>query len=328
MRGIKMVPISAVQAVFKGAMARHVKLYGVNSLLPETKQPFHKQHVFHLANLADGTKLGSKTYRKSDTWCRSWDAYVATSAATGFRKSEVAFTHPEATPITRGAVSWIVQGLAVPFLSPLQLLALKEGDYVVLKPPPSKADPFALVWGNRPIYGAFLPHQKANMARAIRDLFVHVAVPEYRWADTPLFVDDNLQPFSGAFIDSTLRAALMSFGLSASEASKYSPHSFRIYLACALKSAGKSEAEIQMLCRWQSVDSLRLYARIDARQYAELVQAAHAADSRAVSVSSLPVLDAHQIHPALREFIGGAGKNNEPQLDDVDIIGAYDDIDY
>jgi hypothetical protein len=330
MRGITMVPISAVQAVFKGAMARHIKLYGADSLLPDTKQPFHKRHIHLLADLADGTKLGSRTYRKSLTWCRSWDAYVATSAATGFRKAEVAFTHVESTPITRGAVSWIIQGVAVPRLTQHQLLGLKEGDYVVLKPPPSKADPFALVWGNRPIYGAFLPHQKANMARAIRDLFVHVHVPEESWASTPLFVDDGLQPFTGSFIDTTLRAALRSLGLSAAEAAKYSPHSFRIYLACALKSAGKSDAEIQMLCRWQSVDSLRLYARIDARQYAELVQAAHAADSRAISVSSLPILDVHQLHPALKDLVGGAGGAPAPQFDDVDldIIAAYDDENY
>jgi hypothetical protein len=328
MRGITMVPISSVQAVFKGALARHIKLYGVDSLLPDTKQPFHKAHVHRLANLPEGTKLGSKTYRKADTWCRSWDAYVATSAATGFRKAEVAFTHAESTPITRGAVSWIVQGVAVPSLTRQQLLGLREGDFVVLKPPPSKADPFALIWGNRPIYGAFLPNQKANMATAIRDLLVHVEVPALRWATTPLFVDNDLQPFSGAFIDATLRAALRSLGLSATEAAKYSPHSFRIYLACALKSAGKSDAEIQMLCRWQSVDSLRLYARIDARQYAELVQAAQAADSRAISVSSLPVLDAHHLHPAIRELIGKAGPAREPPLDEVDagVIAAYDDV--
>jgi site-specific DNA-cytosine methylase len=322
MRGITMVPISSVSAVFKGCMARHVKLYGVESLLPDTKQPFHKVHVHRLAHLPDGAKLGSKIFRRAETWCRSWDAYVATSASTGMRKAEVAFTHPEATPITRSAVSWIVRGVAVPFLNKAQLASLREGDYVVLKPPPSKTDPFALIWGNRPIFGAFSLHDKANMARAIRDLLLHVDVPMEQWTTTALFVDNNLQPLTGSFIDTTLQAALRSFGLSKDEASRYSPHSFRIYLACALKSAGKSDAEIQMLCRWQSLDSLRLYARMDARQYSELIQAAQAADSRAISVSSLPVLDVDALHPAIKELMA----DQDAALDDVDrqIMASYD----
>jgi hypothetical protein len=238
------------------------------------------------------------------------------------RKAEVAFTHPEATPVTRAAVSWIVRGAAVPSLTKAQLLGLKEGDYVVLKPPPSKADPFALIWGNRPIYGAFSALSKANMARAIRDLFVHVEVPMAQWATTALFVDNNLRPLTGSFIETTLQSALRSFGRTKDEASRYSPHSFRIYLACALKSAGKSDAEIQMLCRWQSLDSLRLYARMDARQYSELIQAAQAADSRAISVSSLPILDADAIHPAIRELVDD---HSGPELDDVDqqIMARY-----
>ena len=164
------------------------------------------------------------------------------------------------------------------------------------------------------------------MARAIRDLFLHVEVPVDRWAATALFVDNSLQPLTGRFIETTLQAALRSFGLSKEEAGRYSPHSFRIYLACALKSAGKSDAEIQMLCRWQSLDSLRLYARMDARQYSELIQAAQAADSTAISVSSLPVLDADAIHPALRELIGGRNGAPEPEMDDVDrqIMALYD----
>ena len=52
--------------------------------------------------------------------------------------------------LLRSAVSWIVNGVAYAHLSQQQLQTLSDTDYVAIKPPPSKADPFALVWGNRP----------------------------------------------------------------------------------------------------------------------------------------------------------------------------------
>ena len=51
----------------------------------------------------------------------------------------------------------------------------------------------------------------------------------------------------------------------------YSFHSFRIYLACALKKAGVSETGIMEFCRWRSRSSLPIYARIDAQEYMETV---------------------------------------------------------
>lgn len=51
----------------------------------------------------------------------------------------------------------------------------------------------------------------------------------------------------------------------------YSFHSFRIYLACALKKAGVSEAGIMEFCRWRARSSLPIYARTDAQEYMETV---------------------------------------------------------
>ena len=88
------------------------------------------------------------------------------------------------------------------------------------------------------------------MARAIRVLFLHVPVDLAHWDSTFMFVDNDMTCLSGTFIDNTVQAALKALGVTPEEAKKYSPHSFRIYLACALKAAGKSDSEIQMMCRW------------------------------------------------------------------------------
>ena len=57
-------------------------------------------------------------------------------------------------------------------------------------------------------------------------------------------------------------------------ASLYSWHSARIYLACALFAAGATRPQIQALCRWQSEDSLRVYARLNAERYDSLLSSA------------------------------------------------------
>ena len=51
--------------------------------------------------------------------------------------------------------------------------------------------------------------------------------------------------------------------------SKYSMHSWRAYLACALLDAGASNATIQALLRWKSDEALKIYARMNKHTYAD-----------------------------------------------------------
>jgi hypothetical protein len=87
----------------------------------------------------------------------------------------------------------------------------------------------------------------------------------------------------------------------AANVSKYSWHSARIYLACALLAAGASAAQIQALCRWQTEDSLRIYARLNPARYQQLLDSARTADVASVSTASLPALDAAL---AIRQLLG------------------------
>ena len=60
-------------------------------------------------------------------------------------------------------------------------------------------------------------------------------------------------------------------------------------------------AQIQALCRWQTEDSLRVYARLNAARYHSLLSAAASADVASVSTASLPPLSADL---AIRELLG------------------------
>ena len=81
----------------------------------------------------------------------------------------------------------------------------------------------------------------------------------------------------------------------------YSWHSARIGLACRLLAAGATSAQIQALCRWQTEDSLRVYARLNPDKYNALLASARTADPSSVSTASPPPLSDEL---ALRQLLG------------------------
>ena len=65
--------------------------------------------------------------------------------------------------------------------------------------------------------------------------------------------------------------------------------------------AGASVGQIQALCRWQTEDSLRVYARLNPGSYDKLLARAASADVHSVSVASLPPLSSEL---AIRQLLG------------------------
>lgn len=119
-------------------------------------------------------------------------------------------------------------------------------------------------------------------------------------AQVPLISPDYKAPFHASHLDSLLSVILRRL-MGAACAANYSWHSARIYLACSLLAAGATSAQIQSLCRWQTEDSLRIYARLNADKYRQLLEAAAAADVASVSTASLPPLSDEL---ALRQLLG------------------------
>ena len=64
-------------------------------------------------------------------------------------------------------------------------------------------------------------------------------------------------------------------------------HSFRIFLACALRDAGKTNAEIHEALRWATGDALILYARANLLADAEMRAGAAAANVESVRVPTV-----------------------------------------
>ena len=80
---------------------------------------------------------------------------------------------------------------------------------------------------------------------------------------------------------------LTAAGVPDNELFKYSMHSWRIYLACALLAAGASNGTIQAMLRWRSDEALKIYARINDSTYADHLAQASQATVSSVRTSSL-----------------------------------------
>ena len=202
--------------------------------------------------------------------------------------------------LSEASVSWQIRGVRHAQPSRAQLESLTNSDYAILQPPRSKTDPFARIWGSRPVWLPLRARDPINAARALRDRFLHT--PPQPATPTPLLLMRNRSPMRGAYIDATLKD-LLRRQMTAAEAKGYTPHSFRVYLATSLRAAGCTDAQIQALCRWQSFDSLRIYALLDASTYGHLLDKAMATDHDALRHYSLPVLGPeslpHQQEPSV-----------------------------
>ena len=61
-------------------------------------------------------------------------------------------------------------------------------------------------------------------------------------------------------VDALFITCVRQAGVPADSSARYSPHSFRRYLACALKAQGVADSTIQALLRWKTAESLKLYS--------------------------------------------------------------------
>eukprot|EP00965_Chrysotila_dentata_P003009 97454-Pleurochrysis_carterae.AAC.1 len=151
------------------------------------------------------------------------------------------------------------------------------GDYLVIAPPASKADKFGVVWSGNPIYLHYMQHTPLDAFSAVADIFLRFEAPP----EAPLFTDAEGRAWTASFADTLLSRLLLRF-LPPARAAHYSWHSFRVYLACALLESGASPAQIQALCRWQSDESLKVYARLTPAAYGDLLEKAMRARLHAV----------------------------------------------
>jgi hypothetical protein len=148
------------------------------------------------------------------------------------------------------------------------------------------------MFGDKPIYLPFDSHDVCNAAWRLRELEFKLPVPQARRRLVPLFVsDDDGTPLSHAIADSLFKAAcVLCFGDGV--AKTLSLHSGRVWLACALLSAGHSTSTIQAMCRWLSPAAVRIYAHMNPEAAMATLTSAIRAPITSRLVTNIPTIDA------------------------------------
>ena len=300
-RGCPMVSSALVNTESRRLHYEYRSQYGVQAMVPKRKEPFTKQMLIsHVLGAPAGLDLGGG-------WSLDWSsragkslaALTAVLAQTGFRKSEVSVPSQLDTLhycLQRSHLHWVIQGVPVDRPTAAQLRQLRAGDFAVLTPPPSKSDPFDMVWGGNPIWLPFVFGEPLCAAIALADLLL--AWPTDGAVDSAVFTHDDGKPFTGSQLDKALERMLL-HAYPPATVRLYSWHSARIFLCTSLLEAGASRAQIQALCRWQTEDSIAVYGRLSAASYSALITAAMGVSVTTARAHNLmhaaPFVDQHDV---------------------------------
>ena len=325
-RGFPMVASTLVQVNLRKLLMQYKRQHGVKDLIPHRKQPFTRAILLDtLAATPDGYKLGQYTVQRDSRKWRSVIGLIKTLAQTGFRKAEICVDkHGQPCNVnclSRGHLRWLLQGKVYSSGSVPQALLQNPGpgDFAILTPPPSKSDPFDMVWGDKPIY---LPFDLDPLAAfsALADIEISDSF-EGPPGNTALFTGDDGLPFSASQLD-TLLYHMLRRHFDPATVRLYSWHSARIFLCCALLASGCPRSLVQALCRWQTDESINVYSCLGASQYAGLLKAAMAVridGARAATLADaapfIDILDVLRAQAASRDSAGGLARVVE-QIDD------------
>ena len=141
---------------------------------------------------------------------------------------------------------------------------MQPGDGVWLLHGVAKNDPFGSYFGATPSFLAYRPDAERCACRELAMLEITAAVQPADRDITPLFGPTPGDEFTHAQLDDAFALLLVAgAGVAEADLHKYSVHSFRIFVACALLAAKAPRWLIKRMLRWRGDESLDAYARVN-----------------------------------------------------------------
>ena len=261
--GLMTVPLKYVRLAMRGLLRRFVREHGHDALVPDRKWPMSHRILLLLLSLTS-VPMGATVWLADSLLGNSTLAMICLLYASGFRKAEITCHGVGVSYLTRSSLQWVMGSTSYTDPPASLLRNPQPGYYVNVFPRQSKCDFTGEIWGDKPTVHHWSP-APGNAFAALAKLELNYPVHGHERATFPLFSENDGTPVSETRA-SRLLDAMLKIILGAALATHYTWHSFRHGLATRLRKAGCPADIIMQLCRWQTLQSLRTYARLDASQ--------------------------------------------------------------
>jgi hypothetical protein len=301
-RKVLMPKAKALKGEINGLKRAFTRCYGGVASAPHRRQPMSREIWAAIEGLREGAQLPGR-----QPWspkCRRRDAAILGLGRvlwrSGHRVGEITGSGrlDDINFLTRASVTFVLSKVIVVDPTPAQLALRKPGDVVNLGPCTSKPDQFGMAHCPFP---SVLPFDGSPTCAAAYIFNLELQEP-CRGKDreiTPLFCDENGRAYTYDILNRELFLLLKAlFGVKV--ATSLSWHSIRIGLACALMAANCPDHIIQLICRWESPESLKAYRRLGITQHVGWTNSAASASIDATQVANLPILENEWLSPGDR----------------------------
>ena len=271
--------LTEARRVLKGLCMRYKQRWGEEAFIPNRKQPYSTAHLLAIvAILANGAA-------QLATWpavlCKATLTAFCYAISTGVRKDEWTLTFVGDTFVKRANFVWVdEQGQELPSTANTTQTR-SNGCLLRGRSAASKCDRLNIEWGSKDMWFRYDDANPLNFAWRWRQWEEAYPCPAHMRTTWPAFSPSgDAEPFSAGKANACLNA-LLHMVMTPIEAAKRSWHSCRVTLATRLfaKRDGEIkrdevEAIIQALARWKTPESVRTYARMTSKQYADYVDMA------------------------------------------------------
>lgn len=287
---IEMVPMSAVANVLKGMMREYIDTHGFRSLVPRRKLPLTNSLINGMLGVYEGARRGALVVARESYYWQAMLCLFVVASETAIRKAEGTGNQGR-NGLTFASLTYKVRGTLYKIITRALLAVMGVGDGVYLAHGVAKNDPLGSFFAATPSY---LPWRAVGRCacRELAALDLAAAVAPGAREATPLFGPAAGEFFTEAQVEAAFVLCLAEGArVPAEELSNYSFHSFRIFVACALLSAGAPRWLIKRMCRWRGDESLEIYARVSDQEWEQRLSSVLDATVDATLVPRLPRMD-------------------------------------
>ena len=263
-------------------------------MVPERRKPLTQSMQRAIASALD--EAGCMGWSRATQ--RAMSVAYKYAMATGCRADEP--THPTDN-LRRAALVIITPEGEEMEMSPANLERVRNGWMLRGHAPPSKCDRDDMEWGDRNEWFRVNFEDSLNFAAAWVRWELDFPCPVEQRAEWAAFSPTGGKaPFTTDTLQRRFNEVLV-HALGENEAKRRSWHSMRVTVATALNTAKRSDGAVQCICRWKTLEAMRLYAKMDPTEYADLVDEITATRIDVTKARSLPATDPHDIVAVMDE---------------------------